>query len=167
MKFQKEHRIAFSVSRYFELLFDPDFDKRLNLEGMSISGWHLLEHSVDGPTWSMRTRITPPDNMPGFIKKIVGGSFSYEEKRTHHKGSDTATAEMLPNVMRDKLRMGYKLRLIPDGEHACRRIMDWELEVKIFGLGGQIEKFAAGEIEKGTDASARFLNHVAAQKPAS
>lgn len=158
MRFQKEHRIQVPASRYFELMFDPDFDKKMNLEGMKIAGWELLERSVDGPTWTMRCRTTPPDNMPGFIKKLVGGTFSYEEKRTHQKGSDSATGEMTPNVMRDKLRMAYRVRIVPDGDNACRRIMEWELEVKIFGLGGQIEKFAQGEIEKGTDASAQYMN---------
>ena len=46
-----------------------------------------------------------------------------------------------------------------------------DFEVKIFGLGGQIEKFGMGEVEKGTDASARFFNQHgnqhAADKPAS
>ena len=120
----------------------------------------------------MRLRVTPPDNMPGFIKKLVGGTFSQEEKRTHQKGSDTITAEMTPNVLRDKIRMSYKLRVVPDGDNACRRIMDWDFEVKIFGLGGQIEKFGMGEVEKGTEASARFYNQhgnqpAAADKPAS
>jgi hypothetical protein len=163
MKIQKEHRMNISASRYFELMFDPVWDKRMNLEGMHIQSWELLERHVDGPAWSMRCKVTPQDNMPGFIKKLVGGSFLYEEKRLHTKGSDSATGEMTPNVMRDKLRMGYRIRLVPDGENACKRIMEWEVEVKIFGLGGQIEKFALGEIEKGTDASARFFNQHAAQ----
>jgi hypothetical protein len=163
MRLTKEHRINLPASRYLELIFDPDFDRRLNLEGMHIQAWDLLDRNVDGPTFRMRSRVTPQDNMPGFIKKLVGSTFSYEEQRTHQKGSDTVTAEMTPNVMRDKLRMGYKLRVVPDGDKACRRIMDWEVEVKIFGLGGQIEKFALAEVEKGTDASARYVNDNAAK----
>jgi hypothetical protein len=57
--------------------------------------------------------------------------------------------------------MSYDMRVVPDGEGACKRHMDWEVEVKIFGIGGQIEKFALAEIERGLDASARFLNGVA------
>jgi hypothetical protein len=162
MRLKKEHRINISASRYFELMFDAEFDKKLNLEGMGIGKWELLERNVDGATWTQRTRVTPPDNMPGFVKKIVGDSFHYEERRTHQKGSDSASAEMAPNVMRDKLKMGYRMQVIPDGENACRRIMDWEIEVKIFAIGGQIEKFAMGEVEKGTDASARYFNSFAA-----
>ena len=163
MRFKKEHRLNVSAARYFEIMFDSDYDKRMNLEGMNIAKWELLERNVDGTIWTMRTRVTPPDNMPGFVKKIAGDTFSYEEKRTHTKGSDTASAEMIPSVMRDKLRMAYRLQIVPDGENACKRIMDWELEVKIFAIGGQIEKFAAGEIEKGTDASARYINSTAAK----
>jgi len=165
MRLKKEHRLNIPASRYFELMFDPEFDKKLNLEGMGIAKWELLDRNVDGASWSQRVRITPPDNMPGFVKKIVGDSFHYEERRTHQKGSDSASGEMTPNVMRDKLKMGYRMQIIPDGENACRRIMDWEIEVKIFAIGGQIEKFAMGEVEKGTDASAKFFNsHAAGHK---
>ena len=65
---------------------------------------------------------------------------------------------MAPSVMKDKLRMAYKCQVRPDGDNACRRSYEWELEVKIFGVGGQIEKFAAGEIERGMDTSAQYLN---------
>lgn len=165
MRLTKEHRIQIPASRYFELMFDPEFEKRMSQESMHTQAWELLERSVDGPAWNMRCRITPADNMPGFIKKLIGGGFSFEEKRTHQKGSDSAASEMIPSVMRDKLRMGYKLRLIPDGEEACRRVIDWDIEVKIFGIGGQVEKFIASEVERGTDATARYLNQHAA-KPA-
>lgn len=124
MRLRKEHRLNISASRYFEIIFDPEFDKKMNLEGMGIAKWDLLERNVDGATWTLRTRIQPPDNMPGFVKKIVGDSFFYEEKRTHQKGSDIVTSDMAPNVMRDKLKMGYRMQIIPDGDNACRRIMD-------------------------------------------
>jgi hypothetical protein len=39
--------------------------------------------------------------------------------------------------------------------------MEWEVEVKVFGLGGQIEKFAASEIERGMESSATFMNQYA------
>jgi len=162
MKLVKEHRINVSAARYIELAFDHAFDKRINIEGMGNQACELLNRSVDGPTWTMHSRITPPDNMPGFIKKLVGGGFAMEDRRTHQKGALDATGELLPSALRDKVKMGYKLRVVPDGDSACKRIMDWEIEVKIFGIGGQVEKFIAGEIEKGLDASARFFNQHAA-----
>lgn len=158
MKFQKEHRIEMPASRFFELMFDTAYMKRMNLEAMNVQGYDNQARSVDGPTWTMRNTVTPQDNMPGFLKKLIGTTFSYTEDATHQKGSDSATVTMTPNVMRDKVRMGYKLRVVPEGDSACRRIMEWEIEVKIFGVGGQIEKFAGAEIERGMDNSARFMN---------
>lgn len=158
MRVQREHRIEMPMARYIELMFDPEFDKRMNLEAMNSQAYQNLERSVDGPSWVMRSKITPQDNMPGFLKKLLGGSFYFDERRTHQKGSDTASGELTPSSLKDKVRMTYKIRLVPDGENACRRIMEWDVEVKIFGVGGQIEKFAAGEMERGMDVSARFFN---------
>ena len=158
MRFQKEHRIELPMARVLELTFDPEFMRRTNTEAMKVQAYDSLERKVDGPTWTMKNRVTPQDNMPGFLKKLIGGSFSYEESLTHQKGADSVTCSMVPSAMRDKLKMGYTMRLRPDGDNACRRIMEWEVEVKIFGVGGQIEKFAAGEIERGMDTSAQFMN---------
>ncbi len=158
MRFSKEHRIEIPASRMIELTFDSAFMKRMNVEAMKVQDYESLSRSVDGSTWTMKNRITPQDNMPGFIKKLVGGGFNYEETVTHQKGSDSVSAVMIPSVMRDKLRMSYTMRVVAAGENACRRIMDWEVEVKIFGIGGQIEKFAAGEIERSLDASASFMS---------
>lgn len=158
MRFSREHRIEIPASRMIELTFDPAFMKRMNIEAMKVQNYESLSRSVDGPTWTMKNRITPQDNMPGFIQKLVGGGFHYEESVTHQKGADSITAVMVPSVMRDKLKMAYTMRVVPVGDKACRRIMDWEVEVKVFGIGGQIEKFAAGEIERSLEASATFMS---------
>ena len=126
-------------------MFQTEFMRRLNAEALKVQSYESLERKIEAPRWSMKNRITPQDNMPGFIKKLIGGGFHYEETVTHQKGSDTVTGNMVPSVMRDKLKMNYTMRVRPDGDNACRRSMEWEVEVKIFGVGGQIEKFAAVE----------------------
>lgn len=158
MRFQKEHRIELPMARLIELTFSADFMHRMNIEAMKVQVYDSLERNLEGNTWTMRNRITPQDNMPGFLKKLIGGGFHYEETVTHQKGSDTVTGNMVPSVMRDKLKMNYTMRVRPDGDNACRRSMEWEVEVKIFGVGGQIEKFAAGEIERSMEASAQYLS---------
>lgn len=158
MRFTKEHRIELPASRVIELTFDVDFMRRLNVESMKVQKYENLARDVSGPSWTMKNRVMPQDNMPGFIKKIVGGGFYYEETVTHQQGSDTVRSTMTPNVMGDKLRMGYTMRVRPAGDNACIRVMEWEVEVKIMLVGGQIEKFASGEIERGTDSSAAFMS---------
>lgn len=158
MKMHKEHRIECSVERFYALMFDPDFERRMNLEAMDMQAHEVLERDVASGLWRMRCRMTPKDNMPAFLKKLLGASFSLEETMTHEKGSGKAQVTLTPSALRDKSRMGYTMQVVPEGEGACRRIMDWDLEIKIFGIGGQVEKFALGEIEKGVEASARFMN---------
>lgn len=162
MRVHKEHRIACSAEQFWQVTFDPEFARRMNLEAMQASQYEVLERSVEGPEWRMRSKMAPKDNMPGFIKKLVGDAFSTTETLSRASGSDRATSQIVPSVMRDKMSMRYELKVVPEGEGACRRIMDWEIDVKIFAIGGQVEKFAAGEIERAMDASARFLDQHAA-----
>ncbi|MCS6912606.1 MAG: DUF2505 domain-containing protein [Myxococcales bacterium] len=160
MRVHKEHRIECTPQRFFELMFDPEVERRMSIEGMGNQDLQLLERSVDRSPWRMRCRITPRDNLPGFVRKLVGAVFTLEEERTYQPGTDQAQGTMTPSALRDKVRMVYTLRLVPEGHGACRRIMDWEVEVRLFGVGGSIEQFAAAEIERGLDASARFLNQL-------
>lgn len=159
MRIHKEHRIELPASRFLELTFDGDFQKRMNTEAMGTDNFEVLERSVEEEMWRMRNRVTPKDNMPGFLKKLIGGSFFYEEQLTRRRGEDTVTATMAPSTLKDKMTMGYEMRVVSDGDNGCRRIMDWNVEIRIFGLGGQIEKFAAAEIERGMESSARFFNN--------
>lgn len=158
MRIHKEHRIECTPERFWEMMFDPEIDKRLNVEGLGVERCEMIERNVEGGLWRMKVRIQPKDNLPGFIKKLVGDSFGYVEERTYEKGSDRARSVMVPTTMADKLHMSYEMRVVPDGQGACRRIMDWTIEVKIFAIGGQIEKFAGGEVERGVENSARFYN---------
>lgn len=158
MRVHKEHRIACSAEQLWKVMFDTDFERRMNLEAMEASQYDVLEHSVGGPEWRMRTKMVPKDNMPGFIKKMVGDAFSMEESIVHKGGTDRASAQIQPSAMRDKVKLRYEVQVVPDGDAACKRIVDFDIEVKIFAVGGQIEKYAAGEIERSLETSARFLN---------
>ena len=71
MRFSREHRIEVSKSRFFELMFQTEFMRRLNVEAMKVQSYESLERKVEAPRWSMKNRITPQDNMPGFIKKLI------------------------------------------------------------------------------------------------
>src|SRR5207253_9993596 len=109
MRFQKEHRIEIPAARYFELTFNPDFMRRLNIEGMKVQSYDVLERNVESSKWTMKSRVAPQDNMPAFFKKLIGGGFHYEEHLVHEKGTEYATCTMAPSVMRDKLTMRYSM----------------------------------------------------------
>ena len=50
--------------------------KRMNVEAMKVQNYESLSRSVDGATWTMKNRITPQDNMPGFIKSSSVAAFT-------------------------------------------------------------------------------------------
>lgn len=158
MKVRTEHRIACAPHKFWELFFNPDFRRGLNMQGMAANDYMVLERETHGPSWKMRSKIVPKDNMPGFLKKLVGSAFHFEETTTYESGSNRARVQMIPSALRDKVRMNYEIQVVPDGESACKRVMEWDIEVKLFGVGGMAEKFAANEVVSGGDAGARFFN---------
>jgi hypothetical protein len=158
MKVRTEHRIDCAANKFWELWFNPDFRRGLNVKGMAANDYTILEHATHGPSWTMRSKIVPKDNMPSFLKKLVGSTFHFEETTTYEHGSNRARVQMVPSALRDKVRMNYEVHVVPDGDNACKRVIEWDVEVKLFGVGGLAEKYAANEILTGGDAGARFFN---------
>lgn len=165
MRIDKEHRIACTPARFWELVFDPDFDRRQALEALQVERYELLERADDGHTLSLRTRIFPKSNMPGFVKRWVGEDLSYEACLRRELGSNEAQATMTMSVMPEKIALGYRMRVVPDGDDRCLRLMQWE--VRIASLGGIFERFVLAQLTPAMDASARFFDATVAGPSAS
>ena len=94
MRFQKEHRIQIPAGRLLELMFDPDFDKRLNMEGMRNQAWELLERPVQNvrrqvklPLIELDLRDLSPEEHAARV-----AAFNEEERR---RGYELARAPLL------------------------------------------------------------------------
>jgi hypothetical protein len=102
--------------------------------------------------------MVPKDNLPGFVKKLVGDRFSFEEHLVREAGSDVAICTITPSALADRAHLSYELRIVPDGENRCRRIMDWTVDIDVFAVGERLEKFAVDEIRRDLDTMARGIN---------
>ncbi|MBC8074370.1 MAG: DUF2505 domain-containing protein [Deltaproteobacteria bacterium] len=157
LEFSLDHAMRCSPERFWTLYLDPDFTRSLILDGLGFGACEI-ERVVDRDSVRTRSmRVTPKLDLPAVVAKLLGPRMGY----TEHARLDTKTMswsyEIVLSVLSDRIRMGGKMHLVPDGEH-CRRISKLWCEIRIFGVGGLVEKAAEKNMRDGWNRAAVWMN---------
>ena len=103
-------------------------------------------------------------DLPSALKSVVGEGAGYEEKGVLDRASNRYTAEVTPNRLAEKISVRVELSTVADGPNRCKRIAKGSVNVKIFGVGGLLEKKMIGDLEKSYSKSAEFTNEFVKEK---
>lgn len=164
MKFHADHVIeGISLADYGNLYFEEDFNVKLCLAVRL--GRELLEYRRDGNHIFRRTMVHPQDReIPSPVAKVLGQShFSYVEELTMDLDTNQGSWRTIPTLLPDKVDTRGTLRFLDAGGNA-RRIVDGEIDVKVFGIGRIIEKFICADAEKSYAAAAEFARRYVAER---
>ena len=155
MQFKAQHTIrGVSLSDYENLYFDEEFNiglcARVNLTRTlvrrDIHDGHLVREVIVGPE----------REVPGPVAKVLGSKkFEYTEHVSYQLGSYRGDWYVVPSLLPNKVdcRGYFAFTPAPDG---VQRIVEGEVKVSVFGIGGIIERFVVADIEKSYDASAVY-----------
>lgn len=155
MKFQVEHRFdGLSVAEYEKIYFDEAFNESLcKTVGLTRT---LVSLDDDGKRIRRVVRVAPDREVPAPVAKVVGSNkLEYTETVEYVWGSGRGTWTTTPQVMADKVKSSGDFRFAASGSGVTRTV-GGEIEVKIFGLGGLVEKFIVADVEKSYDKAAEF-----------
>jgi hypothetical protein len=140
-----------------ELFFDPDFNRKMFLEHLRFDGWELDRYDDDEEAIDRLIRVKPVTGpLPGPIKKVVGDNLGYREEGRYDKKTKRYRFRVIPNTRPDKVSIDGEIHVEPrDGKVA--RILDLEVKVKLFGVGGLIEKRIIEDTKKSYDDSYGYM----------
>jgi len=155
------HDIHTDVDGFWKTFFDKDYNVALYEKGLQFPKYEVLAFSENDREIKRTTRVTPKLDVPGPIAKLLGSGFAYMEEGTFDRATKIWTWH---NVPEDKLSTKGTIRAEPAGDGKCRRIGDFKVEGKIFGLGGMLESTLEKNLRAGWDKSATFLNEWTAGK---
>ena len=156
-KFTIVHEIQCTPERFWEVFFDPEFNRSLYLDGLRFTDFTIVEQTP-GPDIRRKVKGSPKIVLPGPIAKLIGDKFGYEEEGAFDAARGRWRWKMRPSPMGDKMRMEGELRVEPAGPGRCKRIAEIECEAKVFGLGGMIEATSEKETRGGWEGSAAYMN---------
>lgn len=173
MKFTIRHPYAVEPEEFWrDVFFDREYNEKMYREGLQFEAFDIVEETT--PADGRRTRkirVTPKLDAPGPIRKLIGDSFSYvEEGRLEITGPNTPRwiSRVLPSKLADKSTVKAEMWLERTGPGQSDRVAEFDVEVKIFGVGGMVEKFLEKSMRENYQKAAEFTNQwLRARKAAS
>ena len=154
-----------SVDDSWRIFFDDAFERALYDEKLRFPKYELVENRDQGETVRRKIRVTPRLDAPAAVLKLLGSTFGYVEDGTFEKKERVWRSRIITNVIPDRLGASFVVRAEPTGEGRCRRTIDLDLDVKIFGIGGLVEAAFEKNLRDGWRDSAAFMIEWARRHP--
>lgn len=161
-----EHVFNCSEATYWDRIFlDPEYNERLFKTELKSPVWREVSREERGGTLHRVVEVVPyVGELPGALKAVVGEGIGYEERGVLDRNAKTYKVTVVPNKLADKLSIKVDLWTLADGDNRCRRKARAEASVKIFAVGGAIEKRILSDLERSYRQSAEFTNRFIAEK---
>ncbi|MFO0696763.1 MAG: DUF2505 domain-containing protein [Polyangiales bacterium] len=158
MKFHVEHVIpGIAPEDYEKLYFDEPFGIALCKEVRLLRTLEKLERDEKRV---VRHVTCEPEGrqIPAPVAKILGGArIAYTEELSYTWGSFHGTWRTVASLLTDKVSSHGTVDFVrvPEG---TKRVVDGEVEVRLFGVGGVVERFIVADVEKSYADAAEFTN---------
>jgi hypothetical protein len=156
MKFKAEHTFrGIDLPTYEKLYFDEPFNAALcQATGLERT---LVKREVAGSKLIRAVKVSPQGrDIPAPVAAVLGGSkFEYTEHMDYDLGKYLGRWRTEPFVLKDKILSSgtVSFTAVPGG---VRRVVEGDVQVKIFGVGGIIERFVVADVDKSYAKAAEF-----------
>jgi len=140
-------------------LLDVDFQRRIHLEGLGFQKYELESQDERGDVMHRVAQVIPRVDMPKALTKVLGDSIGYKEFVTFDRVKKDWKWHLKMSGPGAKIHVGGTIELLPGrNESGCIRRTHFEVECKIFGVGGLIEKTVKTETLANYEKAAVFIN---------
>lgn len=154
MKLNARHVYPCSTVRFWQMFWDPEYDRMLTEQtGLDRTDlWNRVEGDVR--TW--RARYEPARELPAAAQKVLGASklvYEQESRLEQTKGELQWAVE--PMVMRDRVTARGSM-LVQPHPTGCERVVEGEISVRVLLVGGAIEKAVSSQLAEGYEQTHRI-----------
>lgn len=165
MRYTLRHTIHTDVDSFWEMFFSEEYNEAMFKGALGFSEWRVLDfHRGDDGVITRRTHNVPKVDYPAAMKKVVGDLSSYVEEGRFDPVKKRWIVDVTPSAMADKIKTHVEQWVEPRGDKSCERIAEIDNSIKVFGLGGMMEKFFEQQMRTSYDQSADFTNKWIADK---
>ena len=161
-----EHTFNCSEATFWDRIFlDPEYNERLFKTELKFPVCREVSREERAGGLHRVVEVVPyVGELPATLKAVIGEGIGYEERGVLDRHAKTYKVVVVPNKLADKLSIKVDIWTVADGEQRCRRKARAEATVKIFGIGGTIEKRILSDLERSYQKSADFTNRFIAEK---
>ena len=165
MKFKADHLIdGITVEQYREMYFEDAFNDAMCVAVNLIRKPIKMERS--GSKIVRHVHVEPQGReIPAPVAKLLGQSrFGYVEELEFDFSLNEGVWRTIPALIPEKVTTGGTLRFVGEGS-ATRRIVHGDIEVRMFGIGGIVERFICSDAEKSYADAAEFSRRWVRENP--
>ncbi len=164
MEFTIRHDIPCAIDTYWRCVWDEEYNKRLYLDVLKFRECTRLEQKETDAQITRRIKLNPPaQDLPGPVAKVLG-DLSWIEDGVFDKKTGIYKVKIITASMPDKTHIGGENWCESRGDAACVRIAKMSVEVKVFMVGGIVEKRIEADTKKSYEAAAKFTAEFVKEK---
>lgn len=144
MQHETTARYPASAAVVMRMFTDRDFHIR-KLEQMGLRRYAVLDHAFDGQRFRIRVERVVPIDVPGLLKKVVPSESCVINDE--HWDAKALTGKVLvePKGMPLDIHCMTAMSNVKDG---CLIRYQWTLKARVPLIGGALEKFIIGDMER-------------------
>jgi hypothetical protein len=162
--FTIRHAIDCDSDTYWKCVWDEEYNRRLYMDVLKFRECTRLSQEDKGDVITRRIRLNPPAvDLPAPVAKVIG-DLSWVEEGTFDKKTGKYRVKVITGSMPDKTHISGELWCEPKGDKKCERIAKMSVEVKIFMVGGIVEKRIGDDMKKSYEAAAKFTSEYVKEK---
>jgi hypothetical protein len=152
-----EHRIPLSAERFWEMIHAPDYEAEV-AEAVGLAAYAEEARRETPAHVFRRIHVVPPlpDWMRALFVRLGGGDGPawYKEEQWRSKRRMEVRWRMIPPILVGRSRVEGVVRVEAIDAGSCRRILEGDIEVRLPGLGGRLERTLAESTRAAYDRAA-------------
>lgn len=154
MRLHAVHRIPLGAERFWAILHSAPYEAAV-AEALGLRTYRELERREDEREIYRRIEMVAelPEPLRGILARVPGaaagaaGLVRSTEEQWRSRSERRVRWKTTPAYLSGRVRLEGEVRVSPvDADH-CDRILEGVVEVRVFGLGGLVERALAGAIE--------------------
>ena len=165
MKLDVTHTIAVNAEKLWNFYHSPQYEAYYPSR-IGLQAYEVIETKETDQYVYRRVRVVPqiPSAAQSLVNKVLKmNGIAYEETQKRYKDPKRMWLEwgtLLPMVQ-DKIHIEGTLEFVPVDDRSCKRILRGDVQVKVFGVGGQIEKMIISGVTDTYEKMARIAEQYA------
>jgi hypothetical protein len=158
------HDIETSADHFWDAFIDPGFTRKLIVDGLGFARCDIGEVEEKDGKLHREMFVEPKLDLPGPVAKLLGPKLGYTETANLDREAGVWTFVLRLSVLSERIRMGGKMTIEPRSDKLCHRVTELWTDVRIFGLGGLVEKAAEKNLRDGWGNAAVWMNEYFARE---
>jgi hypothetical protein len=154
MRIHCEHEIALPAEAFWELLHAPHYEAAV-ARAVGLREYRELERREEPDALYRRLQVEAdaPAALAAVLRRLgLEGPLGYVEEQWRSRTQREVRWRMTPGALAERARIEGVVRVEPRGRARCVRVLEGVVELRVFGVGGMLERAAVAMV---TDAYAK------------